>query len=128
MHTTDPSKLWHLRQDFESATGEALSRIIGGAVSDRSWEQAKLPVSMGGPGLRAAEERLPVLAMEKRTPCPKAPVGAAIGAGVGRGSLGVLDANWSSTCRVRSLRAVVTRMPSHVTQGKRTKVDAANQR
>ena len=56
LRTTDPSKFWHLLQDFDSATREALSRIIGGAVSDRSWEQAKLPVSMGGLGLRAAED------------------------------------------------------------------------
>ena len=56
LRTTDPSKFWHLLRDFDSTTRESLSRILGGAVSDRSWEQAKLPISMGGLGLRAAED------------------------------------------------------------------------
>ena len=56
LRTTDPSQLLHLLQEFDSTTREALSRICGGPVSDFSWEQAKLPISMGGLGLRAAED------------------------------------------------------------------------
>ena len=56
LRTTDPSLLSHLLQEFDSTTREALSRICGGPVSDLSWEQAKLPISMGGLGLRAAED------------------------------------------------------------------------
>ena len=46
----------HLLQEFDSASREALSRILGGPISDLSWQQAKLPISMGGVGLRAAED------------------------------------------------------------------------
>ena len=38
----------------------ALSKILGAAVSDDQWLQAKLPVAMGGLGLRAAEDHTPV--------------------------------------------------------------------
>ena len=33
-----------------------MSRILGGPASDLSWDQAKLPISMGGVGLRSAED------------------------------------------------------------------------
>ena len=56
LRTTDPSKLWPLLQEFDSTTRDALSRILGGAISDHSWAQAKLPIAMGGLGLRAAED------------------------------------------------------------------------
>ena len=35
-------------------------KILGAPVDDRTWQQAKLPVSMGGLGLRAAEDHGPV--------------------------------------------------------------------
>ena len=38
----------------------ALSKILGAAVSDDQWLQAKLPVAMGGLGLRAVEDHTPV--------------------------------------------------------------------
>ena len=56
LRTTDPSKFWHLLRDFDFTTREAISRILGGAISDSSWQQATLPISMGGLGLRAAED------------------------------------------------------------------------
>ena len=34
-------------------------RILGAPVDDRTWQQAKLPVSSGGMGLRAAEDQAP---------------------------------------------------------------------
>lgn len=45
-----------LLQEFDSITREALSRILGGPASDEAWSQAKLPISMGGIGLRSAED------------------------------------------------------------------------
>ena len=56
LRTADPSLFPLLLQEFDSTTREALCRICGGPVSDFSWEQAKLPISMGGLGLRAAED------------------------------------------------------------------------
>ena len=46
-------------EEFDSITREALSRILGGPASDESWAQAKLPISMGGLGLRAAQDHAP---------------------------------------------------------------------
>ena len=40
-------------------TREALIRILGAPVGDQTWQQRKLPVSMGGLGLRAAEDHAP---------------------------------------------------------------------
>ena len=57
LRSTDTTSLSPLLQDFDSITREGLSRILGGAVSDLSWEQAKIPVSMGGLGLRAASDQ-----------------------------------------------------------------------
>ena len=38
----------------------AVSRIMGPPLSDQQWEQAKLPVHMGGLGIRGAEDHGPV--------------------------------------------------------------------
>ena len=46
-------------KEFDSITREGLTRILGTPLSDRTWQQAKLPVSMGGMGLRAAEDHAP---------------------------------------------------------------------
>ena len=43
-------------KSFDSITRGALSRILGSPVTDDQWTQAKLPVAMGGLGLRAAED------------------------------------------------------------------------
>ena len=46
-------------QEFDRITREALIRILGSPVRDRAWQQAKLPVVMGGLGLRCAEDQAP---------------------------------------------------------------------
>ena len=48
-----------LLQEFDQVTREALIRILGAPVGDRVWQQGKIPVSMGGLGLRAAEDHAP---------------------------------------------------------------------
>ena len=55
LRTTDTTQYKQELQDFDRITREALSRILGGPIDDKGWGQAKLPVSMGGVGLRAAE-------------------------------------------------------------------------
>ena len=46
-------------QAYDRITREALTRILGTPIGDKSWQQAKLPVGMGGLGLRAAEDQAP---------------------------------------------------------------------
>ena len=53
LDTTDHQDLL---KSFDSITRGALSRILGSPVTDDQWTQAKLPVAMGGLGLRAAED------------------------------------------------------------------------
>ena len=52
--------LEYLLETFDSITRGALCRILGSAVSDIQWLQARLPVAMGGLGLRAADDHAPV--------------------------------------------------------------------
>ena len=56
LRTVDPTSMQLLWQEFDSVTREALCRILGSPLTDLQWQQAKLPVSMGGMGLRAAED------------------------------------------------------------------------
>ena len=56
----DTTEHTDLLQSFDSTTRGALSRILGSPVTDTQWDQAKLPVSMGGLGLRAAEDHASV--------------------------------------------------------------------
>ena len=42
--------------EFDNITREAVYRIMGGPLTHQAWCQAKLPVSMGGLGLRAAQD------------------------------------------------------------------------
>ena len=37
----------------------SISRILGAPVGERAWQQAQLPVAMGGMGLRGAEDHAP---------------------------------------------------------------------
>ena len=60
LRALDTSEHTDLLETFDSITRGALSRILGTAVSDQQWLQAKLPVAMGGLGLRAAEDHAPV--------------------------------------------------------------------
>ena len=59
LRTVDPSNHQALWKEFDSNTREALSRILGTPPTDLQWQQAKLPVSQGGVGLRAAEDHGP---------------------------------------------------------------------
>ena len=60
LRALDTTPCADLLEEFDSITREALSNILGPPVSDLQWEQAKLPVSMGGAGLRAALDHAPV--------------------------------------------------------------------
>ena len=60
LRTVDTTTMVPLLQEFDRATRDGLSRILATALDQRAWEQAKLPVTMGGMGLRAAEDHSPV--------------------------------------------------------------------
>ena len=51
LRAVDTSSHTALLQEFDQVTREALIRILGAPVFDRTWQQSKLPVSMGGLGL-----------------------------------------------------------------------------
>ena len=51
LRTTDTTSLKPILQDFDSITWEALSRILGKPITQEGWEQAKIPVCMGGLGV-----------------------------------------------------------------------------
>ena len=59
LRAVDTTPFQPLLQEFDSITREALNRILAVPVTDLQWAQAKLPVSMGGLGLRAAEDHAP---------------------------------------------------------------------
>ena len=59
LRTVETTGLQDLLREFDRLTREALTRMLGSPVSDLQWEQAKLPVLMGGLGLRAAEDHAP---------------------------------------------------------------------
>ena len=54
LRTVDTTAHRHLLVEFDSITREAISRIIGAPLSDLQWRQAKIPIHLGGIGLRAA--------------------------------------------------------------------------
>ena len=56
LRTVDTSVHQHLLTQFDQLTREALSRILGAPLNNLQWDQAKLPVSLGGMGLRAADD------------------------------------------------------------------------
>ena len=56
LRTTDTTDLTYMLQDFDVITRDGLARILGTTLGDRDWLQAKLPVSLGGMGVRAAED------------------------------------------------------------------------
>ena len=59
LRALDTSNHEDLLNTFDSITREALSKILGSTVSDAQWLQARLPVAMGGLGLRCAEDHAP---------------------------------------------------------------------
>ena len=59
LRTTDTTDIVHLLRDFDATTRDGLARILGTAIDDETWQQAKMPVSLGGMGLRAAEDHAP---------------------------------------------------------------------
>ena len=56
LRTTNTSSHTNHLQEFDRVTREGLIRILGTPLGDRAWQQAKLPVAMGGMGLRGAED------------------------------------------------------------------------
>ena len=59
LRTVDTTPFLPLLEEFDHITREALVRILGSPVTDQQWQQAKLPVAMGGLGLRAAVDHAP---------------------------------------------------------------------
>ena len=59
LRTVDTTPMSDKLQEFDRITREGLIRIIGCPVGEKAWHQAKLPVSAGGLGLRAAEDHAP---------------------------------------------------------------------
>ena len=59
LRSVDPTHLQLQWTEFDRITREALTRILGAPITDLQWRQAKLPVSMGGMGMRAAVDHGP---------------------------------------------------------------------
>jgi hypothetical protein len=59
LRTVDTCGFTEELRSFDRITREALNRILGTPLDSRSWHQAKLPTTMGGAGLRAAEDHAP---------------------------------------------------------------------
>ena len=60
LRTVDTTGMMPLLRRFDTVTRDGLARILGTTLDDRAWHQAKLPVSKGGMGMRAAEDHAPV--------------------------------------------------------------------
>ena len=56
MRTTVPSSNLSVWKRFDGEIREALGRLLGNNLEEKAWEQAKLPVSMSGLGLRSTAE------------------------------------------------------------------------
>lgn len=56
LRTTKPTHHLDMWQEYDSITRDSLSRILGSSIPNYQWEQATLPVSAGGLGLRLAED------------------------------------------------------------------------
>ena len=59
LRTIDPTPHQTLWKEVDIITREALNCILGVPLGNTQWEQAQLPVSLGGLGLRSAEEHAP---------------------------------------------------------------------
>ena len=60
LRTLDTTEHGDLLETIDSITRGALCRILGSPVTDYQWAQAKLPVAVGGLGLRAAGDHASV--------------------------------------------------------------------
>ena len=56
LRTVDTTGMMPLLRRFDTVTRDGLARILGTTLDDRAWHQAKLPVSKGGMGMKAAVE------------------------------------------------------------------------
>ena len=56
LRTVSTTEHQDILKEFDQVTREGLTRILGTPIPDQQWNQAKLPVAMGGLGLRAAED------------------------------------------------------------------------
>ena len=52
LHTVDTTDLVDLPMTFDRVTRDILARILGMALDERAWQQAKLPVAMGMRGAK----------------------------------------------------------------------------
>ena len=59
LRTVETTSHKEVLEEYDRVTREGISRIIGVPLTDHQWLQANLPVSMGGLGLRAAEDHAP---------------------------------------------------------------------
>ena len=59
LRTVDTCPYVEHLQTFDRVNREALTRILGSPLGDQTWQQAKLPISMGGVGSRAVEDQAP---------------------------------------------------------------------
>ena len=59
LRTTDPTNHQLCWQTWDDILREALTRILGRPLNDVQWQQAQLPVAMGGLGLSAARDHAP---------------------------------------------------------------------
>ena len=59
LRTVDTSSHLEHLQEFDRITKEGLIRVLGTPIGERTWQQAKLPVSLGGVGLRQAQDHAP---------------------------------------------------------------------
>ena len=56
LRTIDPTHHLSLWSKFDDLIRDTLTHILGSAVDEQGWAQAQLPVSMGGLGLRSADD------------------------------------------------------------------------
>ena len=75
LRTVDTTGMMPLLRRFDTVTRDGLARILGTTLDDRAWHQAKLPVSKGGMGMKAAEDHalwptLPASSPPSRSPTP----------------------------------------------------------
>ena len=56
LRTVDTTPFSDILESFDSTVREALTRILGSPVNNQQWLQARLPVHIGGLGLRGAAE------------------------------------------------------------------------